>query len=265
MPDLSRPGATLHYEVWGADTPTAARLPWVTLVNGHTRPLNDYRLMGRYLVERGFRVVALDNRGAGKTEATRDFKFSDFVDDVVALWDELGIRRTHLAGISMGGFIAQTLAIEHPERVDRLVLISTAMDQGGIRRDDSPWSTDLAAVEAKMKPYFTEDFAKRNEVLVKSMYKQIAKNVETGGFAAKSDMQRRAAHGFDASARLGQIAAPTLVIHGDEDGIIAVMSGEELAARIPGARLHVFRDAGHLLLAERPKELYELVANWFAG
>ena len=259
MPQLSRDGAMINYEVWGEDG------AWVTLVNGHNRPLNDFRLMGRHLSERGFRVLALDNRGAGRSETYREFTLADMVDDVAALWDEEGVARTHLLGISMGGFIAATLALDHAARVRRLVLVSTAAGQAYIRRDDTPWSSDPAEVEAKLRPYFTADFAARNEMLVRSMAKQIAKSVEDGGFAEKSAAQRRALAGFDLTARLGGLKAPTLVIHGAEDRIIPLAAGRELAQLIKGAQLEVLPGAGHLLLAERPKELYALVTAFFQG
>lgn len=258
MAELVRHGVTLHYEVWGDSG------SWVTLINGHTRPLNDFRLMGRFLVERGFRVLAMDNRGAGKTVATGDFTFADMIDDVVALWDQEQIDVTDLGGISMGGFLAETLAAEHGERVRRLVLISTAMNQTHIRRDDAPWVADLDAVTKKMSVYFTADFASRNEVLVKSMMKQIVKAIETSSFAADSERQKRAVRGFDGAPLMKLIKAPTLVIHGDQDQIIPLAAGEELAAAIPGARLETLRGAGHLLLAERPKELYGLVEGWLS-
>jgi pimeloyl-ACP methyl ester carboxylesterase len=116
-----------------------------------------------------------------------------------------------------------------------------------------------------MLPYFTAEFARRNEVLVKSMVKQIAKNVHDGAFAERSDEQKRATAGFDVSRQLGSLRMPTLVIHGAEDRIIPMEAGEELARGIPGARLEVLDDAGHLLLAERPKELYGLVTEFFGA
>lgn len=263
MASLSRPGALVHYEIWGEELGQSA--PWVTLVNGHTRPLNDFRMLGKHLVGQGFRVIALDNRGAGQTQVTEPFTLATMAEDVAALWSAHGIGKTHLLGVSMGGFISLTLALSRPSQLARLALVSTAADQTKIRRDDQPWTTDLAQVHAKLAPYFTADFARRNEVLVKSMVKQIAKNVETGAFARHSDLQKDAARGFDVRERLNAVRAPTLVVHGDEDEIVPPEAGEELARGIPGAELKLLPGAGHLLLAERPKELYGLVSDWFRG
>ncbi len=268
MPVIERPGAVVNFEVWGE-----GEGPWVTLVNGHTRPLNDFRLLGRHLVGFGFRVVALDNRGAGLTTVTRDFKFSELVGDVAALWDEVGCETSRLAGISMGGFIAQTLAMDHAERVEKLALISTSMNQRRIVSDDKPWTSDLGAVEAKLLPYFTTDFASRNALLVKSMVKQIAKAVTDGRFSENSEMQRRAVAGFDGMPRItaGELRAPTLVLHGAEDQIIPAEAARETYAALrksgmmeSALKLQLLPGAGHLLLAERPKDLYQAVAEWFA-
>lgn len=259
MPQLARPGATLRYELWGESG------PWATLVNGHTRPLNDFRLLGRHLQEKGFRVLALDNRGAGETVVDTAFTLADMVDDVVALWDEVRATTSCLLGVSMGGFIAQQLALQHPSRVERLALVSTAASQAWISKDDTPWSTELEAVLAKLTPYFTDAFRERNAMLVRSMAKQIAKNVEGGDFSSRAAQQKEAARRFDLRPRLSQLRCPTLIVHGAEDRVIPVEAARELARLIPTSRLEILAAAGHLLLAEKPQALYELVSAAFRG
>jgi 3-oxoadipate enol-lactonase len=267
MPQLQAPGALLNYEVWPAPDATpshSAALPWLTLVNGHTRPLSDFRMMSKMMVAAGFRVVALDNRGAGKTEITDEFTLDDMVADIVLLWRELGIAKTHLLGISMGGFLSQRLAAEKPEIVSKLILVSTAPGPNFIRVESKPWTADVGQVEEKLLPYFTEDFANRNRMLIQSMAKQITQSVTKEYFAQRSDMQRRALSGFDMTKRLKEIQAPTLVIHGLEDQIIEVKAARELVAGIPHAKLELVSDAGHLLLAEKPQELYRRIKEFLA-
>ena len=259
MPQLYRPGVELNYEIWGDDG------HWVTLINGHNRSLTDFRLCGRYLVERGWRVLAIDNRGAGLTKTTSPFSINDMVDDVAAIWEAEAVSRTRLLGISMGGFLAQILSVERAARVAALVLVSTAMNQTHIHRDDTPWSQDLDACEAKLRPYFTSDFAQRNALLIRSMAKQIAKSVSDGDFVSRSEAQRRAMAGLDLSELTPRIKVPTLVIHGEDDLIIPPEAATELAGSIKGAKLELLPEAGHLLLAERPKELYGMIAQFFAG
>ena len=261
MSELNRNRAVIHYEAWGQDeNPEGA---WVTLVNGHTRPLNDFRMMGKHLVGLGYRVLALDNRGAGQTTYSGSFSLKDMADDVAALWDELKIEETAVLGISMGGFIAQTLTQLHPDRMTKLILISTAPGQQHLDKHEVPWTADVHAVQKKLNAYFTPSFAQRNATLVASMAKQIAKGVVAGTFKEGAAAQRQAIGKFD-NDQLDAIEVPTLVIHGSEDAIIKVAAAEELAGGIPNAEKVLLPSAGHLLLAEKPRELYDLVGKFLA-
>jgi len=255
MPHLSVANAVLNYETWGDSG------AWVTLVNGHCRPLNDFRMLGRRLTACGFRVLALDNRGAGLTQTTAAFGFTDMLADVAALWDYLEIGTTALLGISMGGFIAQALAGGEAtqSRVSRLFLVSTAMRQALIGRDRRPWSADVAEVEEKLRPYFSAAFLDRNRPLLQGMAKQIAKAVKQGQFDELSQQQIAAVRDLDLTETASRIRAPTHILHGAADDIIPLAAGVELQAHIKGGSLEVFPNAGHLLLAEAPQALYAAV------
>lgn len=260
MPFLDRPGAVIFYEVSGPD-----HGPWVTLVNGHTRTTSDFKMMTRYLVDRGFMVLVLDNRGAGKSTVSRDFDLEDMAGDVVELWDHLGIAHSHLLGISMGGMIAQWLAGKFPGRVDRLVLVSTAPNRSYIRDHGSyAWSTDEKIVEAKLATYFSAGFLAGNRPLVAAMARQMAKAAVEGKFLDDSARQMRAMDGFDATPLLASVRRPSLVIHGSEDVIVPPAAADALAANLPNVITRRFDGAGHLLLAERPKELYETVSAFLS-
>lgn len=252
------PGAEINYEVWGEGD-----RPWVTLINGHTRPLNDFRMLGKKLVAGGFRVLAFDNRGAGNTTVSRDFILSDMCDDVRALWGALSIGKTDLLGISMGGFICQQLVLTSIAKVKSLVLVSTAARHGGINPEERPWTNDVQEVAEKLSAFFTPRFAERNAVLVRSMAKQIAVRVDAGDFIENSKRQRRALEGFDLTSGLNEMLLPVLIVHGEEDAIVPLAEGERLAAGIPGAQIITIKEAGHLLLAEAPAQLYGAVLDFF--
>ena len=261
MPYLDRPGASIFFDMTGPQEG-----PWVTLVNGHTRTSSDFKMMARHLSEQGFRVLVLDNRGSGKSEAREDFNLEDMVADIVAIWDHLGIAHSHVLGISMGGMIAQWLAGKFPGRVDRLVLVSTAPNRAYIRDHGSyAWSADEKAVEAKLATYFSSGFLIANKPLVTAMARQMAKAAREGSFIGDSARQMRAMEGFDAKSLLGAITAPVLLIHGKEDVIVPPVAVDALASELRDSRRFLFEGAGHLLLAERPKELYEQVARFFSG
>jgi pimeloyl-ACP methyl ester carboxylesterase len=164
----------------------------------------------------------------------------------------------------MGGFLCQQLVTESREKIKKMILVSTAARHDGIARDERPWSTDIEQTAAKLSSYFTPSFAEKNAALVKSMAKQIAMQVEKGAFVSNSQLQRRALDGFDLRSMLPSFDIPTLVIHGEEDAIIPVAEGEALAKLIKKSKLVKIANVGHLLLAEAPAKLYDLVFDFFS-
>lgn len=259
MPSWSAPGAEIHYELWGDETSR----PWATLVNGHTRTLRDFRAMGNFLVERGFRVLALDNRGAGRTVTSAPFRLEDMVADVEGLWSHLGCRATHLLGISMGGMIAMRLAAKRPAGLQSLVLVSTTPHREATGDGDSLAGKSGEEIEERLLRYFSPDFATRQKLLIRSMVKDLSKAFSDEAIARGTQAQRAALEGFDARDEIPRIAVPTLVIHGSEDRILRVDRARELASLIPGASLEIFEGAGHLLLAEAARKLYTVAADFF--
>ena len=257
-------GAKINYEKWPVDESDTG--PFVTLINGHTRSLTDYRQLGKLLNSFGYNVIALDNRGSGKTEITAGMAFSvsDMVRDVVGIWDQEGVAESHLMGISMGGLIAQALACQHSDRIMRLILVSTSPSRSYLKNNEQGWVTDAEGIEAKMAGYFAPGFISRNRLLFDAMVKQTFKAMADGSFLVRAELQRKAIQGFTPPP-VEQIRAATLVIHGEEDAIVDLEGGRELARRIPGARLMTLPKAGHLLLAEKPKELFDAVTGFLGS
>jgi pimeloyl-ACP methyl ester carboxylesterase len=254
MPFLERESCRIFYETWG-DVGTR----WVTLINGHTRSHTDFRLFARFLVDKGYRVLSLDNRGAGKTECAPDFSVEDIAADVVALWDELGVKRSHLLGISFGGAISSTLVRDYPERVASLVLVSTAHHFAYAR------ATAAGKQKPDMASYFSPRFAESNPLLFRALTKDTGTAYGSPERAAGTLAQQRSLQDFDSDAWLPQLRVPTLVVHGVDDRIIPMADARHLAKRIPGAKLETFEGAGHLLLAEAPRRLYETTESFFAS
>ncbi len=260
MSTLSRTGAIVSYDLIGDSA-----LPCVTLVNGHTRSSSDFRMMARNLGEAGFSALLIDNRGAGKSEVTQSFTIKDMWDDIVAIWDDIGVQTSHLLGISMGGFISQGLAITHPERVDRLILVSTAPEEKFIVSTGPGWSVDNGKIEEKLAAYFAPGFIDRNPLLFSTMVAQIRQAAVSGKFLERSNLQRDAMKGATLTAMLGKIQAKTLIIHGGLDQVIPVAAAKVLQTEIYGAKMEILQNAGHLLLAETPKDLYRLVIDFLRG
>ena len=220
-------------------------------------------MMARHLNAAGISCVILDNRAAGKSEAYQPFKLKDMQDDVLAVWQELEIERSGLLGISMGGFICQGLAIEHPERVTKLALVSTAADSKWIKSTGGGWINSGNMVEEKLATYFAPGFVEQNPILFSTMIKQTKAAIAEGHFTEKSNMQRDALEGVSWSHKLRTITAKTLIVHGSVDQVVDVQAAHELAAEIPAAEVKILPGIGHLILAEAPKVLYQAAIDFF--
>lgn len=226
------------------------------------------------LLERGFGVVTLDNRGVGASDAPRrPYGTRTMAADAVAVLDVLGIERAHLVGVSLGGMVAQELALARPERLAALALVSTS---GGFPRLDyvppaavlsiatsllnrARGATPEQRMRAGLAVMTSREYARgvdlsdpRLTVLLESMRGEAS----VAGFLG----QVWASTTHAAWDRLARIAAPTLVQHGEEDGMLAPAAGRRLAERIPGARLELYPDAGHALSLQRPESLESLAS-----
>ena len=204
-------------------------------------------------LSRHFRTITFDVRG----ERDLSEGVADLVADVVALLDHLRVRKAHVLGTSLGGFVAQELALERPDLVDRLVLVCTSYGSGG-PESMSPWAlADMiglpslsaeGAVRRGLAAATSEAYrAERPEEFEQIVGWRLADSLSLSAYYE----QMRAGARFDASAEVGRITSPTLVIHGAEDRYVPVANAVALAEAIPGARLRVLEDAGHLVFIER--------------
>jgi 3-oxoadipate enol-lactonase len=255
MPSLHTSQAHIYFETQGESG------PWITLINGHTRSSKDFKLLARSLIAAGFQCLTFDNRGSGVSQTLAPYSARDMVNDVYALWDKIGIKKSFLVGISMGGMLAEVVAAERD--ISGLILISTSAGQ----HDLSPisfgeWGTSIESVAERMRHYFTEDFARRNRLLVEAMNKQILAAIQNEGFAERAREQRLAVEQLDNRPLLGKIRSPTLIIHGSADRIIEPRAAHALQAMIPKAELMMIEGAGHLLLAERSKVLADAIVDF---
>ena len=239
-------GTRLFYEARGEG-------PAVVLIHGG---LVDSRLWDEQVgpLSKRFRVVRYDLRGFGRSAAAPE-PFSH-LEDLRALLDFLKVERASLVGLSLGGIVAADFALEHPERVERLVLVGP-----GLRGDRQPPSKDLAAVVEAMGRG-AEAFA---DV---SMSRELYAAVRPGT-AAHALLRRMLLDNFKGvstfrlarypepptAERLGQVRAPTLVVIGSRDAPTLLNIADTLAAQIPGARTVVIEGSSHHPPVEKPKEL----------
>jgi pimeloyl-ACP methyl ester carboxylesterase len=210
---------------------------------------------------RSFEVLTFDNRGIGESDAPPGpYSAAEMAADAIQVLDEAGVERAHVVGTSLGGMIAQELALSHPERVSKLVLVCTT--PGGARAYPMPQPTiDLMLARASLRE-FTENAlapAERADLVDRIL---VHRERTAQGLEAWS-AQAAAGAGFDASGRLGGLATPTLVQHGDGDLVVDPRNAELLVELIPEARLSVYPGCGHLFFWQEPErfvaELEELL------
>jgi pimeloyl-ACP methyl ester carboxylesterase len=222
---------------------------------------------------RGRRVVLFDNRGTGTSSKPEPpYTMERMTSDAVAVLDAADVARAHVVGFSMGGMIAQRLALDHAGRVASLTLLSTHMGGRGVVPPDRevlaffqaptvgrpPADVVRKRVRAITAPGFADAHPEAIEELVDIA---LARPTPLHAIVA----QTQAVIEDDRSSRLAAIAARTQVVHGDCDRLIPVDNGRAIAAAIPGARLHVLEGCGHLPQWEKRDALLEVLTTFMAS
>jgi len=244
----------MHYEERGAGPP-------LLLVPGIPAIASDWAPLAEPLSSRR-RVIAYDNRGSGATSVTpAPYTTKQLAADAIALLDALGVERADVFGMSLGGMIAQELALGWPERVYRLVLGCTHC---GLAHAEPPEREAGRAFALE-----TGDWAERMRALAPFAFAPGVDEVFLARFIEKKagDVQDPVGYqgqvdavlAHDAFDRLGEIQAPTLILTGDSDRIIPAASSSVIHAHIPGSRLEIVAGTGHLFFLERPDEALRLL------
>ena len=218
-------------------------------------------------------VICFDNRGTGRSEKPRGpYSMAMMADDAAAVLADAGIESAHVLGHSMGGYIAQTLALRHPQRVRSLVLIGTS--PGGPEGEPLPAETQAAWIAAaKLSP---------GDNVRTTMPRSFSRGWTESHPAQFEDILRRrlefptplecwlaqyqaCADFFAAGAKVEDISAPSLVIHGSDDRIVPVANGRLLARRLPNCRYVELPMVGHLPYLEDPDGIDRLMIDPLRG
>jgi pimeloyl-ACP methyl ester carboxylesterase len=255
VPYVNSAGAKLYYEVHGDGDP-------LLMIPGFGSTTLVYFANIAPLAER-FKVIVFDPRGSGRSGVpAAGWSMRVFLDDCVAVLEEAGEQSAHVAAASFGGMVAQNLALAYPERVRRLVLICTT--PGGTHHVAPPpeqiatflaagdIADPVAAVRSTYPLHYSEAYVAAHdaEIVERSLANAHLRSTPEGRMG-----QLVAVNEHDTYGRLHQITAPTLILHGDEDGIVPVENAHKMASRLPNARLKVYPQAKHIVFTECADEL----------
>jgi pimeloyl-ACP methyl ester carboxylesterase len=221
------------------------------------------------LLAEHFSVVLLDNRGVGESDAPPGpYTVAQMAADVRAVLDDCGLERTHLFGVSLGGYIAQELTLTWPERVRKLVLCSTAV--GGAKAVPMPLETQAVFAryptmerEAALRMFVENSLGARGvrdrPELVEEIYRYRLEHAPT---TEAWIAQATAGATYDNSDRAAAIDKPTLVISGGADVVVDPRNAEVLGDLLPNACVEVIPDRGHLLVWEDSARVAELMIEF---
>jgi 3-oxoadipate enol-lactonase len=249
MPVLEHDGASLFYQVEGDGPP-------LLLISGLGSPSDTWWRVLPWLTPH-LTTIRFDNRGVGRTgiSADRPYSIDRMALDALAVLHAAGFARGAVFGASMGGMIAQELALRHPEAVERLILGCSSPGPADMVRDDQ--GTAYLRTRTAMTP---EEAA---EGLIALAYAPTTPRADIDADLAVRTATQQGNDGYAAQladigvwgslARLPGLAMPTLLIHGDVDRLSPVENSRRMAAVIPGVRLEVIPGAGHVFWTDQPE------------
>jgi pimeloyl-ACP methyl ester carboxylesterase len=248
MPWATNDRVRIYWEEEGSGEP-------LLMVTGLSLSMAMWGELRPYLARR-FRTILFDNRCAGQSDVPRRlFSISEMARDALCVMDSAGVNSAHVVGISMGGMIAQELALRHPERITRLVLGCT--HAGGFRSVRArPQVLRLLAAPlmapddklAAMVPYIYH--AKTPAERIAADLQLMRRNVPSlRGYL----QQLTAIISWSSWSRLPSMKVPVLIIHGDADLLVPTENARILASRIPNSRLIILPNAGHMFATDQPE------------
>jgi 3-oxoadipate enol-lactonase len=260
MPYASINGIHLYYEIRGEGDP-------VLLIPGLASDINTWSPLHK--AELRYRWISIENRGAGRSsKPAGPYSMEMMADDTAAMLRSLQISRAHVIGKSMGGMIAQHLAVRHPELVRSLTLVSTVMKHddygkqllqlGRIVARDSGLFVTLK--QAYLLSY-SREYCSRNQGRLAEA-EALLSQFDTKEVLAGYFEQSLACEAHDFSRFAGQARQPALIITGKDDLITPAESARELAAALPNAQLHILPRGGHGLWREFPEDVNPIVADF---
>lgn len=258
MPYADNSGVKIYWEERGEGDP-------VLLIMGLGYALDMWYRTAPVLSQR-YRTISFDNRGVGRSDVpTGPYLMQAMAADAAAVMDSAGVARAHVFGISMGGMIAQEVALQYPERVRSLILGCTS--HGGL--EAVPADAEVIATLMARGTMSAEDGVR---AMVPFIYdpstprERIEEDLEirrrTFPTAAGYFAQVQGIFAFEARHRLPQIKVPTLVVHGESDRLVPPENGRRIAKLIEGATLVMISQASHIFPTDQPEAAHQAILNF---
>jgi 3-oxoadipate enol-lactonase len=254
-------GVGLAYELRGEGAP-------IVMIHGAQGDQSMFAGLAAAFAK-NYRVLTFDQRGSGLSDKPDvPYSIAMLADDTAGLMDHLRIPAAHVIGVSMGGTIAQELALRHPDKIKSLVLgCTTAGGPRAVRLGGgalaNAYSTQPMTAEERGKALAEAAFSKgylaqHPEIIASMIESRRQRPIDAPAFARRM----KAVLEHDAYARLAQIKSPTLVITGKDDALIAWENSRIIAERIQGAKLVVLEPAGHCFWLEQPAQSHAAIASF---
>lgn len=269
MPKFKITDIELYYEIHGGvPREHPERFPLLLIAGLGFGAWSWYRQIPAFARE--FTTIAFDNRGAGQSDKPdAEYSITMMADDAAGLLRALKIERAHVLGHSMGGYIAQELALNHPQLVASLVLVSTSFGGKNAVLMSAETAVQMlseleaddpeAALRKGLRLRFSDRFIAEHPDLVNEFLALRRAHLPPRAAWLR---QFAACRAFDAESRLSSLGVPTLILTGDDDPIVPAENSRRLAARISGSRLRVFPSARHLVFIEQAEEFNHLVIEF---
>ncbi len=261
MPAIQTSRLTIYYEVHGEGEP-------LLLIRGLGSTCEGFKAQVEGLSPH-FRVISFDNRCVGRSDQPQEpFTIADMADDTAALLDALGVPSAHVFGVSLGGMVAQELALRHPARVRRLVLACTHAGPRTAARSPE-WavrlfneSRDMPRADALKHSvpllFARKTIDERPELIEETLAVMAGNNQPKSSYL----LQLGAVMQHETFDRLAQISHPTLVLTGTEDTLVDPDNSRMIAKRIPGARLLELEETGHVFFTEKADEVNRTLVDF---
>jgi pimeloyl-ACP methyl ester carboxylesterase len=219
-----------------------------------------------------FDVIAYDQRGAGRSErATGPFTVADLADDLGGLIDALDVAPAHVVGFSLGGMVAQELALRRSDVVRRLVLVGTAaggahgttLNEATLRRLEEAMTSTNADVALRAGLQANVSPASAADIRTLARWTELVSAHPISLRTVQWQLQAAAAH--DAAGRLPLVKSPTLIVHGEQDALVSPRHAQLLSDALGDAPVVIVPDTGHLVTWERPDAALAAIGPWLRG